>query len=374
MPFTALLTAGRRPTQRAISSRFVWHGLKRDIRKWCRECHSCQASKIHRHVHAPLTERPPPDRRFGSLHVDLVGPLDESEGMKYFFTIVDRFTRWPEAIPLPDSTTKTCVRALIRHWISRFGVPDDITSDRGPQFTSYMWSELHRLLGISSANTTAYRPQANGLVERFHRQLKDSLKARLQGPHWMDELPLVLLGIRTAWREDPGCSASDLVYGTSLRIPGEFLPHEPRDLRVSSEFLHQLQDNMRTVLPPTHEFHGGLSAYKPDNLASTGWVYVRHDAHHSPFQRPYDGPFKILETHEKYYVLDMNGHHDSVSIDRLKTAYGKQANCQPSPVTPRTVPPPHPIQVAPFQPTTTAPQPTRYARSGRQIKLPVRYQ
>ena len=168
--------------------------------------------------------------------------------MKYFFTIVDRFTRWHEAIPLPDSTTKTCVRALIRHWISRFGVPDDITSDRGPQFTSHMWSELHRLLRISSANTTAYRPQANRLVKRFHRQLNDS--ACLQGPQWMDELPLVLLGIRTAWREDPGCSASDLVYGTSLRIPGEFLPHEPRDLRVSSEFLHQLQDNVCTSSHP----------------------------------------------------------------------------------------------------------------------------
>ena len=153
-----LAHAGRRLTQRAISSRFVWHGLKHDIRKWCRECHSCQASKIHCHVHAPLTERPPPDRRFGSLHVDLVDPLDEFESMKYFFTIVDRFTLWPEAIPLSDSTTNTCVRALIRHWISRFEVPDDITSDRGPQLTSHMWSELHRLLGISAANTTAYRP------------------------------------------------------------------------------------------------------------------------------------------------------------------------------------------------------------------------
>ena len=97
--------------------------------------------------------------------------------------------------------------------------------------------------GLNSTNClglTAYHPQANSLVERFHRQLKGSLKARLQGPHWMDELPLVLFSIRTAWREDPDCSASDLVYGTSLRIPGEFLPHEPRDLRVSSEFLLEL--------------------------------------------------------------------------------------------------------------------------------------
>ena len=364
-----LAHAGRRPTQCAISSRFVWHGLKRDIRKWCKDCHPCQASKVHRHVRAPLTERPPPDRRFGSLHVDLVGPLPESEGMSYLFTIIDRFTRWPEAIPLPDSTAETCSRALIRHWISRFGVPDDITSDRGPQFTSRLWVELNQLLGISASNTTAYRPQANGLVERFHRQLKGSLKARLQGPRWMDELPLVLLGIRTAWREDPDCSASDLVYGTSLRIPGEFLPHEPRDLRVSSEFLQQLRDKMRTVLPPAHEFHGSRSAYTPASLASTGYVYVRHDAHRTPLQRPYDGPFKILEVHDKYYVLEMNGRHDSVSIDRLKTAYGTQVDRQPEPVPPPAVPP----RAVPSQPTPVAPQPTVYSRSGRPIQVPIRY-
>ena len=359
-----LAHAGRRPTQRAISSRFVWHGLKRDVRKWCKDCHPCQVSKVHRHVRAPLTERPPPDRCCGSLHVDLVGPLPESEGMSYLFTIIDRFTRWPEAIPLPDSTAEACSRALIRHWISRFGVPDDITSDRGPQFTSRLWVELNQLLGISASNTTAYRPQANGLVERFHRQLKGSLKARLQGPHWMDELPLVLLGIRTAWREDPDCSALDLVYGTSLRIPGEFLPHEPRDLRVSSEF-----DKMRTVFTPAHEFHGNRSAYTPASLASTGYVYVRLGAHRTPLQRPYDGPFKILEAHDKYYVLEMNGRHDSVSIDRLKTAYGTQVDRQPEPVPPPAVPP----RAVPSQPTPVAPQPTVYSRSGRPIQVPIRY-
>ena len=89
-------------------------GLKQDVCKWCRECHPCQASKIHCHVQATLTERPLPDCHFGSLHIDLVGLLDESEGMKYFFKIINRFTRWPEAIPLPDAIIKTCAKALIR--------------------------------------------------------------------------------------------------------------------------------------------------------------------------------------------------------------------------------------------------------------------
>ena len=132
---------GVRPIQKAISQRFVWHGMKRDIRRWCKECPDCQASKIHRHTRAPLTERPLPTDRFSKLHVDLVGPLPESQGMSYLFTIIDRFTRWPEAIPLPNAQASTCATALLHHWIARFGVPVDITSDRGSQFTSSLWTQ-----------------------------------------------------------------------------------------------------------------------------------------------------------------------------------------------------------------------------------------
>ena len=231
--------------------------------------------------------------------MDIVGPLPCSENKIYLFTIVDRFTRWPEAIPLADATTETCARGLIRHWIARFGVPDDLTSDRGPQFTSHLWAALNKLLGISASTTTAYHPQANGMVERFHRQLKASLKARLSGPNWMDELPLVLLGIRSAWREDIDCSAADLVYGTGLHVPGEFLPQPAVSAPPPTEFLRHLQDTMRKALPTPPEFHGKHPEYKPHNLAATGFVYVRHDAHRGPLQRPYTGPFKILETAEK---------------------------------------------------------------------------
>ena len=115
--------------------------------------------------------------------------------MTYLFTIIDRFTRWPEAIPLPDAKTPTCTNALIRGWISRFGVPADITSDRGPQFTSSLWSNLNKMLGIKQQHNTAYHPQANGMVERLHRQLKDSLKARTTSPHWMEHLPFTLPGL-----------------------------------------------------------------------------------------------------------------------------------------------------------------------------------
>ena len=323
----SLSHGGPKPTHEAISQRFVWKDMKRQIRVWCKECHACQSSKINRHTKAPLSERLPPTHRFRSLHVDLVGPLPASNGMVYLLTIMDRFTKWPEAIPLPDSQASTCASAILHHWISRFGVPDDITSDRGPQFTSRLWAEFNLLLGVQTHNTTAYHPQANGLVERFHRQLKAALKARTSGPNWFEELPLVLLGIRSAWRVNPGCSPAELLYGTTLRLPGEiFLTLGDRTIEPDATFLRKLQNTMRRLEPSPTSCVNTHTSFIPKNLFCTGHVYVRHDAQRHPLQRPYDGPYKILERQDKYFLLDINGRQDKVSIDRLKPAYIQQQN------------------------------------------------
>ena len=361
--------SGVRPTQRAIAARFVWHGMKKDIRQWCLECLDCQSSKVHHHTRAPLITPDPPTARFRDLHVDLVGPLPVSEGMSYLFTIVDRFTRWPEAIPLPDCKTETVIRGFLRNWIARFGIPANLVSDRGPQFTSDLWAELNAVLGIQATTTTAYHPQANGMVERLHRQLKDSLKARATHPRWMDELPLVLLGIRTAWREDPDCSPAELVYGTSLNIPGEFLPPIPPHRNTpSSEFLKRLQTSMRSALPPPPAHHGSRPAQVPANLASTGYVFVRQDGYRKPLTRPYSGPHRIIEAHDKYYVIDLNGREDKVTIDRLKVAH---VPTPPAPPAPPTTAPSPPLAITP-ETSTSPPLPT--SRSGRSIRQPVRFQ
>ena len=165
-------------------------------------------------------KRLPPDRRFGSIHVNLVGPLPECEGFKYLFTIVDRWTRWPEAIPVQDMAAQSCARALLRHWVARFRILYEITADSGRQFTSELWKQMGSLLGIKMNNTTSYHPQANGLVERLHRQLKGSIMAWDADRTWMDHLPMAMLGIRTAWRTELDCSPAELVYGTSLTVPG----------------------------------------------------------------------------------------------------------------------------------------------------------
>ena len=282
--------------------------MRCDIRKWCKKCPDCQASKIHHHTRAKLTEHLPPSDRFCSLHVGLVGPLLQSQGMTYLFTIIDRFTRWPSIVPLLDAHASTCSSALLQHWIARFSVPEDVTSDRGRQFTSTLWTMLNKLLGIKAKTTTTYHPQANGMVERLHRQLKTALKARNSSPNWLDELPMVLLGIRSTWRADLDCAPIELVYGSTLRIPGEFLqPRHAHTITPDLPFLRHLQQTMRSIQPTQPRFHGNQNIHVLSSLASAKYVYVRKDLHKHPLQRPYYGPFRVVSKSDKYFTLHIKG-------------------------------------------------------------------
>ena len=108
--------------------------------------------------------------------------------------------------------------------------------------------------------TTAYHPQANGLVERLHRRLKDALKARLKGPDWADQLPWIVLGLRTEPKEDLNLSTAELVYRAPILIPGELVTSSPGELDVSTH-LRQLRENIGSLRPVPTSRHGeGTSA------------------------------------------------------------------------------------------------------------------
>ena len=120
---------------------------------------------------------------------------------------------WSYPSALVGISAAECASAMFHELISHFGVPVVITSDRDTQFTSSLWSAICSLLNIKHKTITAFHPQSNGIVERFHRQLKNSLGACLASSDWFVHLPWVLLGLRSVPRED---SASEAVYGSKL--------------------------------------------------------------------------------------------------------------------------------------------------------------
>ncbi|BHF83082.1 hypothetical protein SprV_0802622400 [Sparganum proliferum] len=282
---------GNRATDKLASDRFVWPGMHKDLKAWTRTCLGCQRNKVQRHNKAPIGTFPTPDERFSHIHLDIVGPLPLSNGCSYLLTCVDRFTRWPEAIPLPDVAAPTVVKAFLSRWVAIFGAPSIITTDRGAQFESNLFQSLLSFLGCTRIRTTAYHPAANGMVERFHRQLKASLRAAADPENWTDHLPLVLLGIRSALKPDLDCSAAELVFGSTVRLPGEMISPTPRvAVEDPTNLLHRLRQFLRT-LSPVPPRPSVSESYLEKDLATCSHVYLRGDRVRRPLEPPYDGPF-----------------------------------------------------------------------------------
>ena len=354
-------------TQRLITDRYVWPNINSDVRKWAKTCAQCQRSKIQRHVYAPLSTFQPPTSRFSHVHLDLVGRLPPSNGYTYLLTCIDRFTRWPEAIPLSTITAESVAKAFVTNWIARFGVPSVITTDRGAQFESALFASLTQLLGTNRIRTTAYHPIANGLVERFHRQLKSSLKAQADPTHWSDRLPLVLLGIRTAVKTDLGHSVAERVYGTTLCLPGDFFSSSTNEPALDPTlYVDRLKRALQALQPP----HGRTQTRRthvPEALQTCTHVFVRRDAVRKPLQQPYDGPFKVLSRTPKHFKLDLGNRTTSISIDRLKCAHLDDTLGIQTPTAQKTTP------TAISTPPSNSPPPVRKTRSGRHVHFPQRF-
>ena len=116
----------------------------------------------------------PPEGRFCKINLDIVGPLLPSNGYCYLLTAIDRFIRYVAAVPMKDATTMSVVYAFLHGYVSHFGIPQTVMTDRGAQFKSSMFCQLLNFLNCVRKRTTSYHAQCNGLIENFHPRLKDA--------------------------------------------------------------------------------------------------------------------------------------------------------------------------------------------------------
>ena len=243
-----------RKTEQKVADQFFWPGMGTDIRVHCRSCDKCQRfSQKGRVRPAPLQPMPIVTEPFARVAIDLVGPLNppSSAGHKYILTLIDFSTGFPEALPLKDIDSVSVAEALLTIF-SRVGIPREVLSDRGTQFTSALMRELHRLLGVKPIFTTPYHPSGNGRVERLHGPLKTILrKLCSEKPReWHRYLVPTLFALRETPSDRTGFSPFELLYGRSVRGPLSVLRDLwedktlPQDERTSFQYVLELRDKL----------------------------------------------------------------------------------------------------------------------------------
>lgn len=229
-------------------------------------------------------------------------------------------TQWPEAIPIADMTANTVANALISSWISRFGVPLRVSTDQGRQFESTLFHELNHTLGTQHMRTSPYHPQANGLIERFHRTLKSALMSDKEPTKWATKLPIVLLGLRCAFKPDIGATAAELVHGSPLRLPKEFFS-DSKSI-PPSEFVAEHKQRMNEIRQVQTAHHSNAKPFVHPYLASCSHEFIRNDKIRPSLTAPYDGPFAAMERNSKTFKINVNNHRRTqISIDRLKPSH-----------------------------------------------------
>ena len=317
--FHATIHQGTQKSTDIVGAHYFWPGLTKDVSEWVKACPKCQSCKITRHNRQRLQNYPGNPARLHSIHIDLVGPLEESDGCRYILTARDRGSGLISTAAIPDKTSKSVIEALTEHYISHYGVPAVVISDNGREFTSNEFGDFCKTVGIHHKRTTAYHPQSNGHIERIHRTMKVAFRALEDSSTWKCHLPWIKLMMNNLICDINSYSSFQQTFGQSAKLPGTIMFQN----EITPDFtLNNLHTQAFFELMNQHQRRGRTlpdnSPYIEKDLFSCEKVWVRSDGPKPNLAPLYGGPHMVILRQEKFFTIAMGSRHVNVSVDRLK--------------------------------------------------------
>ncbi|XP_017461052.1 PREDICTED: uncharacterized protein LOC108354372 [Rhagoletis zephyria] len=158
------------------------------------------------------------------------------------------------------------------------------------------------------------------MIERWHRSLKAALMCHASAS-WVDSLPVVMLGLRTSYKADIHASAAEMLYGTTLHLPGDYFLDQGKTVEPL-QFINDFRDFMRKIRSEPAAHHNKTRAFHHQSLRTCTHVFVRVDEVKQPLQQPYRGPFEILKRiSDTVFVVKVEGRSTTLSTERLKPPF-----------------------------------------------------
>lgn len=209
-------------TLSALKGRYYWPQMEQHTRLVLNTCKSCAVRKTGNTGIRPQPQKMITGFPFEKIAIDITGPLPPCHsGERFILGVIDCFSKYPALIPLRATDSKTVAHALVKNWISVFGVPHCVHSDRGSNFVSDLFREMCSLFGIKKSQSAPYYPQSDGFIERLFRTAKDMIFATSNSfkRDWKEVLPLVEMGLRSTVQVTTKVSPFEVLFGTTMRLP-----------------------------------------------------------------------------------------------------------------------------------------------------------
>ncbi|XP_063970109.1 uncharacterized protein LOC135157653 [Lytechinus pictus] len=337
-------------TSDKIMLSFFWPGLQADVSRFCQSCDICRRTISKGRVpRVPLGKMPIIDVPFKRIAVDLIGPIQPitSRKNRYILTVVDCATRYLEAVALPNIETTTVAEALVQIF-SRVGVPQEILSDQGTQFTSDLMKDIGKLLSIKQMMTTPYHPACNGLVERFNGTLKKILRRTCSDrpSDWDRYLAPILFAYREAPHASMGFSPFELLYGRTVRGPLMILKElwtgkqQNEELKSTYQYEVELKERLESTLKVAQQelrksmersskYYNSKSRERRFQVGDQ--VLLLLPTEHNKLLVQWKGPFTVVhKLSDQDYRLDINGKLKTFHANLLKRYISREEDREES--------------------------------------------
>src|SRR6218665_991566 len=374
----------------SIRRKYFWKHMHADVQRHIASCQPCQQCKYPVNLRkAPL--RPlEPKEIFGRWSMDILQLPESKEGYRYILLCVENLTSYPKAIPLKDQIASTIAQALYREIFTRYGPPETLLSDRGPNFMSSIVSELSKLMNIRRIHTAAYNPRCNSQCERLNRSIWQSLRIHCTTQSdWLDFIPAIMFSFRAMTSQHLGHSPFFLLTGKEMRNPVDLQMALPEASQTTNEYVKRLDKSleaarqsgientldMQAKNKQAYDVGTSIPPYTPGDLV---WVFnpLVPRGKKGKMYKKFTGPYYITTKVAPYtYILrDAKTNKQMkhpVNADRLKPYVDRRDYVEPDTPTPSS-PPANtndPTTPTPATPSGSAPAPWQDAERLSGVKL-----
>ena len=311
-----------------------WPTMQADIIRYVSQCDTCQRVKRAQRRTAPQAVRLA-TRPWQIICIDVTGPLPISKhNNEYIVDVIDTYTRYVEGWAVPEINMVSIANAVIERIICRYGLFEVMVSDRGSVFVGQLASHIYRALKIKRVITTAYHPQSNGIIERFHATLKTTLKVWSveTGSEWDELLPYAIFAYNTAYHTVIQEIPHFLNHGYDARLPIDTVINtksdEYNDIHQYAvalvEKLQLTQRRVREILKEINHQRKESEMLAQRLNIQVGERVMMYDPTTTPGESSklkvrWQGPYTVLERPTPVtYIINQNGQRYTAHVERLK--------------------------------------------------------